>query len=117
MPGRIDTMPVLAARSQQIDAVLYNLWRRAKLHLAMPLRIDMPQLKQMVFIVEQDRWIVVNARQFDLPILAWVKFQDSGRSSLHTPVTCTVNYYHFMASQLRDKALHIMADELEKRLK
>ena len=113
---RIDSMPVYAARLERVDAGLYNLWRRARLHLPMPLRIDLPELKSMALIVEQDNWVVVDPRQYDLPVLAWVKFQDQGRSSLHTPVPCTLNYYHFMASQLRRQVLVLMEQRLEQYL-
>ena len=116
MVTRIHDMPVYAARSDRVDAALYNLWRRARLHLGMPLRTDLPGLKQMVLILEEDSWVVVDASQFDLPVLAWVGFEDEGRASLHTPVGCTLNYYHYMAGHVREKALAHMAEFLESRL-
>jgi len=116
MVTRIHDMPVYAVRTDQIEAPLYNLWRRARLHLELPLRIDLPGLKQMVLILEEDSWVVVDQCQYDLPVLAWVGFQDAGRTTLHTPVTCTVNYYHYMASHLRKKVLTRMGEALETRL-
>lgn len=117
MTTRIHDMPVYTARSDKIDASLYNLWRRARLHLAIPLRIELPQTKQIALILEEDSWVVVDQSQYDLPILAWVDFQDAGRSSLHTPVTCTMNYYHYMANHLREKALILIEDTLSARLR
>ena len=117
MTTRIHDMPVYASQSEQLAAPLYNLWRRARLHLALPLRIELPQLKQMALILEPDCWVVVDQVQYDLPVLAWVEFQDTGRSSLHTPVTCTLNYYHYMASQLRGRVLTLLEQELEARLR
>ncbi len=99
-----------------LDASIYNLWRRARLHITMPLRIEMPELKQMALILEEDSWVVVDQCQYDLPVLAWVEFQDSERSSLHTPVSCTLNYYHYLASQIREKVLLLMSKDLEARL-
>ncbi|HHH44056.1 MAG TPA: hypothetical protein ENK49_07960 [Gammaproteobacteria bacterium] len=116
MSTRIHDMPVYAARTDQVEAALYNLWRRARLHLPMPLRIDLPELKQMALILEEDSWVVVDQCQYDLPVLAWLDFQDSGRTSLHTPVSCTMNYYHYMASHLREKVLTLMLEALESRL-
>lgn len=116
MATRIDTMPVYAARLDQIDPALYNLWRRLKLHRPMPLRIELPEMKSMALIVEQDDWVLVDPRQYDLPILAWVKFQDHGRSSLHTPVACTLNYYHYMASRWRSRLLVLMEQYFEEYL-
>lgn len=113
MTTRIDDMPVYEKRDGQVDAALYNLWRRARLHCKLPLRIKLPDQKQMVLIVEEDSWVVVDQNQYDLPILAWVDFQDTGRDSLHTPVACTVNFYHYMASRLRQPALDSLAARLE----
>jgi len=116
MITRIHDMPVYSAQTDQIEASLYNLWRRARLHLEMPLRIDLPGLKQMLLILEEDHWVVVDQCQYDLPVLAWVDFQDAGRTTLHTPVTCTMNYYHYLASHLREKVLTRMGDVLDTRL-
>jgi len=113
---RIDSMPVYAARSEQVSAVLYNLWRRARMHLNLPIRIELPELKSTALIIEADHWVLVDPRQYDLPILAWIKFEDEGRSSLHTPVNCTVNYYHYMASQLRNRVLMLLQLKLEQYL-
>ena len=117
MTTRIEDMPVFAARDHQIEAGLYNLWRRAKLHLNFPLRLEIPDFEYMVLIIEKDSWVVVDENKFDLPILAWVDFQDQGRDSLHTPVECTLNYYHYMASKLREPSLHFLAEALQQRLR
>ncbi len=113
---RIHDMPVFVSREDKIEASLYNLWRRARLHLALPLRIALPPSKQMVLIIEQDHWEVVDQNQYDLPMLAWLDFKDAGRSSLHTTVACRLNYYHYMASRLRAKALQILEQELNHQL-
>jgi hypothetical protein len=73
----------------------------------------MPGLKQMVLILEDDSWVVVDENQYDLPVLAWVNFQDSHRDNLHKPVPCTLNYYHYMASSVRGKVLARMSETLE----
>jgi len=70
MVTRISDMPVYAVQTDQIEASLFNLWRRARLHLNMPLRIELPGMKQMVLIVEDDSWVVVDQCQYDLPVLA-----------------------------------------------
>jgi len=116
MVTRINDMPVYAARADQVDASLYNLWRRARLHLEIPLRIELPGLKQMVLVLDDDSWVVVDQCQYDLPVLAWVGFQDTGRTALHRPVTCTMNFYHYMASHLRKKVLIHMGEALQERL-
>ncbi|WJW75859.1 hypothetical protein QVG61_01865 [Thiohalobacter sp. IOR34] len=116
MGTRIGDMPVYATRREEVDATLYNLWRRARLHRLLPLRVAYPGRSQIVLIVEEDDWVVVDQNQYDLPLLAWTDFEDAGRSSLHTPVGCTLNYYHYMASSLRERMLAMIRDELEARL-
>ncbi|NOZ10554.1 MAG: hypothetical protein GXP09_05915 [Gammaproteobacteria bacterium] len=116
MATRIYDMPVYAIRTDEIDAPLYNLWRRAYLHLQLPTRIQLPDLKQMALILEEDSWVVVDQCQYDLPVLAWIDFQDNDRTALHTPVTCQLNYYHHMANHLREKVLILMGTALRSRL-
>jgi len=106
-------MPVYASRDGEVAASLYNLWRRARLHLVFPLRIELSGMKQMQLILEEDSWVVVDTNQYDLPILAWLEFQDSGRSSLHTPVICKINFYHYMANQIQKTVLERMSNKLE----
>ncbi|MFV2004578.1 MAG: hypothetical protein ACC650_05190 [Gammaproteobacteria bacterium] len=116
MSTRIDSMLVYASRSCLLEAPLYNLWRRARLHLGSPLRLPLPGLKQMLLILEDENWVVVDEGQYDLPVLAWVDFQDSHRDNMYKPVPCTLNYYHYMASSLRGKVLVCMAETLQARL-
>ncbi len=116
MVTRIHDMPVYATRTDEIEAPLYNLWRRACLHLQIPMRIELPNLKQMALILEEDSWVVVDQYQYDLPVLAWLDFQDSDRTALHTPIACKLNYYHHMANHLREKVLELMSEALQGRL-
>ncbi len=114
--SRIDDMPVYESREDKVEASLYNLWRRARAHKLLPARFNLFHSPQMVVLIESNSWVVVDQNQFDLPMLAWVDFQDKGRSSIHTPVACTLNFYHFMATSLRAKALKKIADGLEQML-
>lgn len=116
MTTRIVDMPILASRPAEMEAGIYNLWRRARLHLGIPLRLSLPGMAHMILILDEDSWVVVNENQNDLPVLAWVDFEDNHRDSLHKPIPCTLNYYHFMASSLRGKVLERMAEALQDRL-
>ena len=113
---RIDKLLVYASRPCLMEAELFNLWRRACLHLTMPMRIPLTGLKQMLLIVEEDAWVVVDEVQYDLPILAWVDFDSQHRDNLHKQVPCTLNYYHFMASSLRGKVLVLLKEAFEEKL-
>ncbi len=115
--SRVGDLPIYEQRDDEVNAKLYNLWRRAKLHFPCPMRIDLPDLSGMVMILEEHEWVCADEHQNDLPILAWVEFEDKGRSSLHTPVKCKLNYYHFMASKVRKRSLELMEEILEERLR
>jgi len=114
--SRTGDVPYCAQRNVEIDAKLYNLWRRAKLHFTMPMRLPLIDYSNFVMILEEHEWVCVDERQNDLPILAWVEFEDQGRDNLHLPVKCKLNYYHFAASKIRAHSLELMQNELEKRL-
>ena len=114
--SRVGDVPVYEQRDDSVEAKLYNLWRRAKLHIKMPIRLEFDEIPGVAMILDTDEWACVNVKQNDLPLLAWVDFQDQGRASLHTSVACKLNYYHYAASRLRARVLQAMERELQKRL-
>ena len=113
----LDGIPVFAERADEVDARLYNLWRRARLHLDLPIRLPLPGLSGMVMLLEEHEWICVDERLNDVPVLAWVEFEDRHRDALHLPVRCRLNYYHYAASKIRADALAAMEAELEAAVK
>ncbi|WP_456417672.1 hypothetical protein [Thiolapillus sp.] len=64
-----------------MDASLYNLWRRARLHLRLPLRFQVPESPGVAMIVEEEQWVCVNTWQQDLPISAWHEFDHAHRQA------------------------------------
>lgn len=114
--SRVGDVPVYEQRDDSVEAGLYNLWRRAKLHIKMPIRLEFDEIPGVAMILDKDEWACVNINQNDLPLLAWVDFQDQGRVSLHTPVACKLNYYHYAASRYRVIVLRAMEQELKQRL-
>jgi hypothetical protein len=122
MATRIEEVPFLAQRADKIEARLYNLWqrlrqRRQAKRLHGPFRVPLEGLSGLELIVDEQSWVCVDVRQYDLPILAWLDFEDARRDALHLPIPCKINYYHFAASRLRGKVLDLLAHELEQRLK
>ena len=111
--SRVGDVPVYAQRQDQVEAGLYNLWRRARLHFKFPMRLPVTGHEGVVLILEEDEWVCADVRQNDLPILAWVEFEDWNRDALHVPVNCKLNYYHFAASKFRADALASMKEGLE----
>lgn len=114
--SRVGEVPVYAQREDRLEAELYNLWRRARLHLPLPIRFDVPGHAGAEMIIEEHEWVCVNGLQNDLPILAWVEFEDEHRDALHLPVPCKLNYYHFAASRLRAAALEAARETLDELL-
>lgn len=114
--SRIADVPYCAQRDDEVEAKLYNLWRRAKRRFTMPLRLPLLDYPGFVMILEARAWVCADERQNDIPILAWVEFEDEGRDALHLPVKCKLNYYHFAASKVRVHSLELVQAELEKRL-
>jgi len=115
--SRVADVPFYAQRDDEVEAKLYNLWRRAKLHFPLPIRVPLIDYPHMTMVLEEHEWVCVDDANNDLPVLAWVAFEDHGRDALHQPVKCKLNYYHFAASKVRAHSLELMQEELEKRLK
>lgn len=114
--SRIDDVPVYEQRDELVSATLFNLWRRARQHLTFPLRLPILALPGVEMVIDDRAWICVNSRQNDVPILAWVDFDFHGRTALHEPVACKLNYYHYAASRLRARVLQAVEQELQQRL-
>lgn len=114
--SRIDEVPIYEQRDELVSAKLFNLWRRSRQHLTFPLRLTIPELPGIEMIIDDRAWVCVNTRQNDLPVLAWVDFEYQGRTALHAPVACKLNYYHYAASRLRAGVLQAMEQELKQRL-
>ena len=114
--SRVADVPVYQQREAEVCAELYNLWRRAKLHFDVPIRLPLAELSGFVLILEENEWVCADETLNDLPVLAWVEFDDQGRDALHMPVKCKLNFYHFAASRIRAQVLVMMAEILEQRL-
>ncbi len=110
--SRIQGIPVFAERPDRVPARLYNLWRRVRMRVPGPIHLTLPDLKEMELILERDAWVVVDHNRGEVPVLAWVDFRIPPIRSLHEPVECTLNYYHFMASGLRARVLERLEDAL-----
>jgi len=117
MDARLADMPIMAQRPDRIDARYYNVWRRARKRWGSPIRLDGLGLKQMEMVLTDRYWVCVDAFQHDCPILAWVDIEDADRDSLHMPIPCKLNYYHFAASAVRGRVLDAVEAALNTRLK
>ena len=98
-------MPIMAQRKTTLDAQIFNNWRLQAPELGDRIDIALQGLKTMHFVLTPDFWIVVDAANYDAPILAWMDFKIADRENLHNPIACTLNYYHFAASAIRARSL------------
>ena len=117
MDARLSDMPIMAQRDDHLDAGVFNVWRRARNRWGDPIRLEGIGLKQMEIILTDRYWVCVDVIRHDCPIIAWVDIEGGDRNSLHKPITCKLNYYHFAASALRAKALGKIKQVLEGRLR
>jgi len=114
--SRTADVPYYQQREDEVDAKLYNLWRRAKHRFTMPMRIPLEGYKGLIMILENDEWVCADENLNDMPVIAWLEFEDDHRETLHMPVKCKLNYYHYAASKVRAHSLELAQIELDKRL-
>jgi len=109
---RLADMPIMAQRSDSIDARYFNVWQRAQKRFGNCIRLEGLGLKQLEMVMTDQYWVCVDAIQYDCPVLAWVDFKIEDRDNLHKPIPCKLNYYHFAASAVRARILDAMETAL-----
>lgn len=112
--SRLNDLPVLRLRPGSVDAERYNRVRLALRRLEAPLRIVLPKLRSLDFILEDEMWAIVDRDLNDMPVVAWTDFEQ--RSTLHLPVPCTLRYYHAHADAVIETALQRLDEILDARL-
>ncbi len=111
---RLDDVPPYALRPDCIEPRRWARVRRVLHRAGGPLRLDLPGLCPLELILQADAWVVVDAAQGDLPIIAWTGF--SPVTALHLPVECELRYYHLYGTAVRARALDLMDEALERML-
>ncbi len=109
-------LPYIARHRDEVPARLYNLWRLARARLGLPLRFELPGLKGLELVLDEQGWVCRDPQLNDFPVVAWSEFEAAGRSALDAPVACELRYYHMGGSKVRLKVLELMAEILEARL-
>jgi hypothetical protein len=116
MYERLRDCPVLNEYPSRIPAAAWNVWRRYWMVNHRPTCFGLEGLPPISLLLDEREWVLVDSSLYDMPVLSWTDFQDKGRTALHEPVPCTVRDYHQGAAKIRNKALQLMAEELEARL-
>ena len=117
MDDRLADMPIMAQRNDYLEAEVFNVWRRARQRWGNRIRLEGLGLKQMELILTDRYWVCVDTIRHDCPILAWVDIEDEGRDTLHEPIPCKLNYYHFAASAIRGRVLEKARQVLDTRIR
>ena len=109
MRSRLDHIPCFESRMSEIRAQDFNLVHIAHKRLSTtPIRIELPRLRTLDFLFEKDLWVIVDRSLNDIPIIAWLDFEETERDNLHQPITCEQRIYHTHASLIVDKAFEAM---------
>jgi hypothetical protein len=113
--SRLSDIPTLKSLPDSVSAARFNRVRLALSRLENPLRIELPGLRSMDFILENQVWAIVDRNHNDIPIVAWTDFEP--RTTLYQPIPCTMRIYHLHAGAIVDQALQKLDTILETRLK
>jgi hypothetical protein len=116
MYERLKDLPVLDTYPSKAPAAAWNAWRRYWSQTHREACFGLEGLPPLSLLLGEREWVLIDSNAYDFPVLSWSDFRDQGRG-LHEPVPCTVRHYHQGASRFRDKALVLMVEELESRMK
>jgi hypothetical protein len=106
----------LRSLPKRLEAAYYNRVRLALSRLGRPLRVALPQHRGLEAILDNDAWVCVDTTRDDLPVLAWRAFGTRVRESLHEPVDCRLELYHWHAGLIMGTALEALDTALRARL-
>ncbi len=116
MYTRLDEVPVYHQRAGELSATHFNHVQVAFKRLGESIRFRIPRLKHLDLILQRDAWIVVDRVHNDVPVVAWTDFQTDHRSDLHSPIACTIRFYHAHASFIMRRTIEAMELILGERL-
>jgi len=105
--------PAYEEYPHRVSAEVFNLWRRVWRKIQRPMNFDLEGIPPMAMELEEQLWVCVDVSFNKSPVIAWSDFQNKDRA-LHDPVPCIVTQFHFGASQIREQALLVMAEELHR---
>ena len=113
--SRLNDIPTLKSQPSTVTAARFNRVRLALKRLENPIRVELPGLRSMDFILEDQVWAIVDRNHNDIPVIAWTDFET--RTTLHEPVPCIMRIYHLHADAIVDQALTKLDVILQTRLK
>jgi hypothetical protein len=108
MRSRLENIPVYDTKVCDIRAQDYNLVKIALKRLGSPIRLEIPNLRTLDFILEDEVWVIVDRSMNDIPVVAWLEFDEHHREGLHEDIKSERRTYHTHALIIVDKALEAL---------
>jgi len=107
MKSDLADIPVYEGLKTTVSAEHFNLVKIALKRLGSPIRLELPKLRTLDFLLDEETWIIVDRSLNDIPVMAWLDFVTKGRS-LHEALNCTLNLYHAHANIIQPRVIEAM---------
>lgn len=107
MKSDLTDIPVYEKFKATVSAEHFNLVKIALKRLGSPIRLELPKLRTLDFLLDEETWIIVDRHLHDVPVMAWLDFETKDRS-LHQPINCTLNLYHAHACIIQPRVIEAM---------
>jgi len=107
MKSYLTDIPVYQTLKTTVSAEHFNLVQIALKRLGSPIRLELPKLRTLDFLLDQETWIIVDRSLNDIPVMAWLDFETKDRG-LHEPLNCTLNLYHAHADIIHPRVIEAM---------
>jgi len=107
MKRYLDDIPVYESTRSSMSAEHFNLVQIALKRLGSPIRLELPKMRTLDFLLDEETWIIVDRSLNNIPVMAWLDFETKNRG-LHEPLECTLNMYHAHASIIYPRLIEAM---------
>lgn len=107
MKSYLTDIPIYQTLKTAVSAEHFNLVQIAIKRLGSPIRLELPKLRTLDFLLDEETWIIVDRSLNDIPVMAWLDFETKDRS-LHEPINCTLNLYHAHANIIKPRVIEAM---------
>ncbi len=107
MKNYLDDIPVYKSTQITVNAEHFNLVQIALKRLGSTIRLEMPKLRTLDLMLDEETWIIVDRSLNDIPVMAWLDFETKDRG-LHEPIKCKLNIYHAHATIIHPRVIEAM---------
>lgn len=107
MKSYLTDIPIYQTSKTTVSAEHFNLVQIALKRIGSPIRLKLPKLRTLDFLLDEETWIIVDRSLNDIPVMAWLDFETKDRG-LHEPLHCTLNLYHAHANIIQTRVIEAM---------